>query len=216
MIGESGRFGQLDAPMSVAIPEAARCGVSYTVPRRCAAASEQKRADPRVPGWSRPRREAGRADCLGVFEPGNQHRVAAGIGHSSCVFVRRPSMGRYVKSHRGPCGGGQPPQRSIVRSDALTLGESSGRASGIRSDQSRLGNSMNNDVPLVRCWWWTTIPTCVSPPDRGYAASRSPCSPPAIHHPLRLRPQLPKSPVVHAIGRDGARFTVIRARRAAS
>ena len=163
MIGESGRFGQLDAPMSVAIPEAARCGVSYTVPRRCAAASEQKRADLRVPGWSRPRREAGRADCLGVFEPGNQHRVAAGIGHSSCVFVRRPSMGRYVKSHRGPCGGGQPPQRSIVRSDALTLGESSGRASGIRSDQSRLGNSMNNDVPLVRCWWWTTIPTCVSP-----------------------------------------------------
>ena len=88
--------------MSVAIPEAARCGVSYTVPRRCAAASEQKRADPRVPGWSRPRREAGRADCLGVFEPGNQHRVAAGIGHPSCVLAQCPSMGRYVKPRYGP------------------------------------------------------------------------------------------------------------------
>ncbi len=27
------------------------------------------------------------------------------IGHPSCVFARRPSLGRYVKSHRGPAAG---------------------------------------------------------------------------------------------------------------
>ncbi len=31
--------------------------------------------------------------------------VGGGIGHPSCVFSRRPSLGRYVKSHRRPVAG---------------------------------------------------------------------------------------------------------------
>ena len=30
---------------------------------------------------------------------------ALGIGHTSCVLAQRPSMGRYVKSHREPAAG---------------------------------------------------------------------------------------------------------------
>jgi len=40
-----------------------------------------------------------------VYEIWSQIGDRTGIGHSSCVLAQAPSIGRYVKSHRGPAAG---------------------------------------------------------------------------------------------------------------